>query len=211
MGGAVNYTLLCGVGTYVYTGNAATLTVGRRLALAAGAYTYAGQPATLTVQRRLLLDAGAYSYIGQDASLQVGRNFALDTGAYIYTGLDAALNYAPGVAQDIPEGGAGYPVWRKKEPRSPSNSLDLLWDLVLSEHYESLINSGAPTKVKKQAAAVVKPFASKPAKLPKASQVDWAALEMDVARVEKLLKILEEQGILRAIDDDDETIFLMVH
>jgi len=108
-------------------------------------------------------------------------------------------------------GGSGYPVWRKKEPRSPSNSIDMLWDLVLSEYYESLVDSPAPDKVKKQAAAIVKPFAKHPVKLPKADQIDWAALEMDVARVEKLLRIMEEQGILRAIDDDDETILMMVH
>ena len=67
--GPVNYTLACNAGAYVYTGQAATLAVARRLSLDAGAYVYAGQAASLTVARRLSLDAGAYAYAGNDAVL----------------------------------------------------------------------------------------------------------------------------------------------
>lgn len=122
-GGAVNYTLVCAVGAYVYTGQAATLGLARKLSLAVGAYVYTGQAATLTVARRLALDAGAYVYAGnnatldyvpgrvdyiltcdvgayvytgQAASLTVARRLALDAGAYAYVGQDAVLDYVPG-------------------------------------------------------------------------------------------------------------------
>jgi len=256
-GGPVNYTLICAVGAYtytgqaatlrldrrlplaagayVYTGQAATLVVNRRLSLAAGAYTYTGQAATLLVNRRLQLAAGAYAYSGQAAALHVDRRLALDAGAYVYAGnaatltyvpgagaqnytlglvagsytyagSDITLTYTPGESSDIPMGGGGYPVWRKKEAKGPSNSVDALWDLVLSEHYDDL-----PKAAKKQAAAIVKPYSSSRSKLPKSEDIDWAALEMDLARVEKLISIFEEQRLMRAIEADDEDIFMMMN
>ena len=76
-GGPVNYVLTCDVGAYVYTGQAATLTVARRLALDAGAYNYVGNAAILDyvpgaagpVNYTLALAAGTYLYVGQDAIL----------------------------------------------------------------------------------------------------------------------------------------------
>ena len=90
-GGTVNYTLVCAVGAYAYSGVAANLTVARRLALSAGAYTYTGQTAGLTLARRLSLSAGAYTYTGVAASLGVARKLALAAGAYTYSGVAAAL------------------------------------------------------------------------------------------------------------------------
>ena len=98
-GSPVNYTLVCASGSYVYTGQAATLGLARKLDLATGAYVYTGQAATLTVARRLALDAGAYVYTGQAASLTVARKLALDAGAYAYVGQDATLTYVPGAAK----------------------------------------------------------------------------------------------------------------
>jgi len=99
-GGAVNYTLVCASGSYVYTGQAATLGLARKLSLAVGAYVYTGQAATLTVARRLALDAGAYIYVGNDATLDyvpggVDYTLVCEAGAYVYTGQDATLNYQP--------------------------------------------------------------------------------------------------------------------
>ena len=90
-GSPVNYALTCAVGSYAIAGQAATLTVGRRLALSAGAYAYAGNDANLVVGRNLPLDAGSYSYVGNDAALQVGKALALESGAYAYTGNDIGL------------------------------------------------------------------------------------------------------------------------
>jgi len=95
-GGAVNYTLVCDVGAYVYTGQAATLTLARKLDLATGAYVYTGQAATLTVARRLALATGAYVYTGQAASLTVARKLSLAAGAYAYVGQAATLTYVAG-------------------------------------------------------------------------------------------------------------------
>lgn len=98
-GSPVNYTLVCASGSYVYTGQAATLTLARNLSLAAGAYVYTGQAATLTVARQLSLAAGAYAYVGNAASLTVARKLALAAGAYAYVGQDATLTYVPGAAK----------------------------------------------------------------------------------------------------------------
>jgi len=98
-GSSVNYTLTCASGSYVYTGQAATLGLARKLSLAVGAYVYTGQAATLTVARRLALDAGAYVYTGQAASLTVARKLSLAAGAYAYVGQDATLTYVPGAAR----------------------------------------------------------------------------------------------------------------
>jgi len=92
----IAYTLTCNAGSYTYTGQAATLTVARKLSLAAGAYLYTGQAATLTVSRNISLAAGAYTYTGIAASLTVARNLALPAGAYAYAGNDATLTYVPG-------------------------------------------------------------------------------------------------------------------
>ena len=97
-GSPVNYALTCAVGSYAIAGQAATLTVGRRLALAAGAYAVAGQAATLTVARRLTLDAGAYAITGQAATLIVARRLTLDPGSYAVTGQAATLDYVPGAS-----------------------------------------------------------------------------------------------------------------
>lgn len=94
--GTVNYTLTCAAGAYTYTGQAAGITVARRLSLEAGAYTYQGNAASLTVAHNLQLAVGAYSYVGNAATLALRRLLALDTGAYVYTGNAATLTYAPG-------------------------------------------------------------------------------------------------------------------
>jgi hypothetical protein len=97
-GGAVNYTLACDAGAYSIAGQAATLTLARKLALDAGAYAYSGVAATLNVERKLPLAAGAYTYAGVDAVLNVERKLALDAGAYAIAGVDATLDYVPGTA-----------------------------------------------------------------------------------------------------------------
>jgi hypothetical protein len=98
-GSSVNYTLTCASGSYVYTGQAATLELARKLSLAAGAYVYTGQAATLVVARNLSLAVGAYTYTGVAASLKLDRKLALAAGAYSYAGLPATLTYVPGAAK----------------------------------------------------------------------------------------------------------------
>ena len=97
-GSPVNYALTCAIGSYAIAGQAATLTVGRRMALDAGAYAVAGQAATLKVARRLTLDAGAYAITGQAATLIVSRRLTLDPGSYAVTGQAATLDYVPGAS-----------------------------------------------------------------------------------------------------------------
>ena len=110
----------------------------------------------------------------------------------------------------IPIGGSGYPVYRKREAKSASNSIDMLWDLVASEYYAELVDSDAAQTVKKQAAAIVKPYTDKKAAVPKAKDVNWAALKKDAERVAALLALWQEQVLAGEIADDDEDILLMM-
>ncbi len=89
--GGPTYTLTCDAGSYTVTGQAATLEVGRKLALDAGSYTVTGQAATLTFTRLLACDAGSYTVTGQAATLAVNRALAFDAGSYTVTGQDAGL------------------------------------------------------------------------------------------------------------------------
>lgn len=204
-GSAINYTLVCDVGSYAYTGQAATLTLARRLALDVGAYTYTGQAAALTVSRNLSLAAGAYAYAGQAATFSIGVGLPLATGAYSYVGSGMSFDY--GLI-----GGAGYPVWRKIPKKSASNDLEKLWKLVASEYYGQIIESDAPQEAKKAAASIVKPFAEKQGKfksVPKPAEIDWAALERDAEKVSALLKLWQEQ-VEQRNDDDALAILLLM-
>jgi len=107
----------------------------------------------------------------------------------------------------IPQGGSGYPVYRKREPKSPSNSIDALWDLVASEHYKAICVSNAPSGVKKQAIAVVKPFAKASTAVEK---VDWDALSKNANAVMALFRIWNIVVKQREIDNDDEALLLLM-
>lgn len=113
--GPVNYVLACDAGAYVYTGQAAALSVARNLPLAVGAYAYTGQAATFVVGRRLSLAAGAYTYTGLAAVLTVDRLLALATDAYNYVGQDAVLDYIPGAVIPATVGGSGQVVYVKRK------------------------------------------------------------------------------------------------
>lgn len=100
----VNYTLTCAAGAYAYVGQAATLSLARKLPLAVGAYTYAGNAATLTYVPRsgavaytLTCAAGTYAYVGNAATLKLARKLVLAAGAYSYVGNAATLTYVSNV------------------------------------------------------------------------------------------------------------------
>ena len=146
-GSPVNYTLVCASGSYVYTGQAATLTLARKLSLAAGAYVYTGQAATLAVARKLALDAGAYTYTGQDATLTYvagGVDYTLECepGAYLYTGQDAILDYQPVYAViDTHDGG------KKRRHENPFEDKSKKELRVLLERAISIVKATEKTKV----------------------------------------------------------------
>ena len=95
-GGTHPYTLSGSAGNYAINGQAATLTVARKLAGSAGSYAINGQAATLTVGRKLAGSAGSYAINGQNATLTVARKLSGAAGSYSIYGQTATLTYTPG-------------------------------------------------------------------------------------------------------------------
>jgi hypothetical protein len=114
--GTITRTLTAEVGSFVLTGNAATLTAPRRLTAEAGAFvltgqaaglsktgafsldagagsfSLAGQAANLLAQYRLTGNVAAYTLSGQAANLRRGLRLAAGTGAFTLTGWSAGLS-----------------------------------------------------------------------------------------------------------------------
>jgi hypothetical protein len=81
-------------GSYTLTGQAATLTLGRRLTAEAGTYSLTGVDAALRADRRITGAAGAYSLTGVAAGLRADRRLTGDQGTYSLTGVAADLLYS---------------------------------------------------------------------------------------------------------------------
>lgn len=127
-----------------------------------------------------------------------------------------ASSTAPTPVSTIPTGGSGYPVYwqgkrrKRKLTDQPNKHLAYILDKVVSEYYGEIISSDLPQAVKKEAAAVVKPFVETKKKgIPKTTQVDWAALQRDADAVGTILQIWHEELLAKEIEDEDE--FMMMH
>jgi hypothetical protein len=101
--GAV-YTLTAGAGSFVITGQDATLKITRRLVAEAGSFTLTGQAASLKITRRLVAEAGSFILTGQDATLTKTSPGSLtlvaDAGSFILTGQPANLRITRRLAAD---------------------------------------------------------------------------------------------------------------
>lgn len=127
----------------------------------------------------------------------------------------------PPVPDEGVAGGSGYPVnWQGKRRKrtlkeQPEKHLRAILDRVVSEYYGEIVEADLPAKVKKEAAAIVKPFADKEARyksVPPVAQVDWTALQRDAEAVAAILRIWSDELAQRDIDvDDDDTILMMMH
>ena len=115
---------------------------------------------------------------------------------------------------DAPRKGIDWQVKRRKltlRERPEAHLRDIL-DRVVSEYYGEIVASDLPQSVKKEAAAVVKPFADKEARfksVPPVAQVDWNALQRDADAVSAILRIWSDELAQREIDDEDEFLMMM--
>jgi Uri superfamily endonuclease len=100
-GGGPTYSLTLDAGSYVYTGSAVDLIVGRKIGITAGSYAYTGSAVDLIAGRKLVITPGSYTYTGSSIDLKVGRKLTIDPASYTYTGNDVTLTYTPA-------GGATY-------------------------------------------------------------------------------------------------------
>lgn len=106
----VNYTLSGATGSYVLTGQSATLVPKHNYALngATGSYTYTGNNATFAVAHKLSGSTGSYTYTGNLATLtytagagSTAYSLSGATGAYSYTGNNAVLDYHSNAITEI--------------------------------------------------------------------------------------------------------------
>lgn len=123
-------------------------------------------------------------------------------------------------ANTIPQGGAGHPAridWQGKRRKAtladqPNEHLRQILDRVVSEYYGDIVAADLPQSVKKEAAAIVKPFAEKQARyksVPKAAEVDWVALERNAEAVASLIRLWNEELALQ--NEDDEILMILLN
>jgi hypothetical protein len=79
-------TLTADAGSFALSGQAATLSLVRRLSAESGSFTVTGQPASLLQARRISADVGSFTLNGQAASLQYSRRILADAGSFTLTG-----------------------------------------------------------------------------------------------------------------------------
>lgn len=197
--GPVNYTLACNAGAYAYTGNAATLTVLRKLALEAGAYSYVGNDATL-------------DYVPGVA--KIDYVLSCDAGAYSIVGSDAVLDYVSG-APLIPSGGGGgggyrYPntYWeRRKTGQDYSGAaINEILEKAASDVYAELAKK---KEIQAQVVEIIRPFTDSDAKKPQVASIDWYAVERDVKATQALLQLWSDQVAGMQEEEDMFAILLL--
>ena len=115
----------------------------------------------------------------------------------------------------VPQGGAGHPVyWQGKRRKAkleeqPNKHLRYILDKVVSEYYGEIIAADLPQAVKREAAAIVKPFVDKKTQgIPKPEVVDWVALQRDADSIGALLQIWHEELLAKEIEKEDEQFMM---
>ena len=89
--GAAAYKVTAAAGIYGITGNTANLKWGKKLAAGVGSYIITGQPATMAKFRGITANAGTYLITGTAAGLKWNKKFAASVGTYVMTGTNADL------------------------------------------------------------------------------------------------------------------------
>ena len=94
--------------------------------------------------------------------------------------------------------------WRRKKWSQTVNE----WvDSTAAEMYADLVAPSMPKEVRKEAAALVKPYADTGG-IPKPAVVDWEALQADADRVLDIIALWNEEMREREILDDDDDILM---
>lgn len=86
-----NYTLTADVGSYVITGQSASLLRGFTLSGETGSYTISGQAAAFSRTYILGAETGSYAISGQGANLLKGSKLTAEAGSYVITGQSANM------------------------------------------------------------------------------------------------------------------------
>jgi len=123
----------------------------------------------------------------------------------ILTGQGAVIN---GVASrpsgkiggdDAPRG-----IYWQNQPQKKitKSQLSTIIDNSIAEFYDKTIKE-APKSVVKKVAAIVKPFASGPQKIPSVNKIDWESLQNDIQAIKSLM------ALVRPYNDDNEILAIV--
>lgn len=82
-------------GSFTESGQSVSLLFGRKLTAANGTFTESGQSITLLNGRKLTANVGAFTETGQAANLYFGRRLNATAGTFTETGFPATLTYTP--------------------------------------------------------------------------------------------------------------------
>ena len=96
--GPYAYTLTCANGSYVLTGQATGIFVGREVAAAHGTFTLSGQSAGLIADRTLPAAYGNFALTGQNVGLLADRKIDIAQGGYVLSGQAAGLRFGYSLA-----------------------------------------------------------------------------------------------------------------
>lgn len=88
---ANNYTLTASPGSFVLSGQAASLKAGRSVTAAAGSFSLSGQAATLKAGRVLISAAGSFTLSGQAATLYRAITLTAGAGSFTLSGQTASF------------------------------------------------------------------------------------------------------------------------
>ena len=108
-------------------------------------------------------------------------------------------------------GGAGRPIYRRRKWREVRNVIEDGLQAV----YEDMIEARLPRDVMGEAVKLVKPFADKKARFkaqPKASEVDWTAMQRDAQLARQLIDIhtryIADVAWAKMLEEEDEILLL---
>lgn len=127
-GGGGPYTITADAGSFTFTGQAATLKVGRKIAANTGSLTFAGQAANFSKGFALTAAAGSFAFTGQASGLIVARKIAADAASFTPSGSAAMLLLGRTMTSvagtfSLSGGAAGLLVGRKVEASGGSFTL----------------------------------------------------------------------------------------
>lgn len=133
------------------------------------------------------------------------------------TWADAACNVTPGRSglggDDVPREWRKNPHrgWDKAEWKRRVKEPGEALESTLRAAYAELTGTDAPISVLSQVDAIVRPVAKK-SRAEEAPQlrINWAALANDYRRYAALMRLWQEEQEMRALDEDDEEVMLMV-
>lgn len=242
-----NQVVQPGVGAITFAGLAPTVSVTEHHTVApgAGGIVIAGLAPTVVVTAHHFVSPGVgavvFNGLAPDVQVTDGGTVFPGVGAIVITGLAPTVvqtahhTLQPGVGtitlvglmptvnvsgqdSDIPQGGAGYPVYwqgrRRKRTlkEQPRKHLEQILESVVAEYYADLTESDLPASVKAKAAKLVKPYAKRPSKrqgVPTAQSVNWKALEADAENARQLMELWKQEIMERDLQAEDDYLMMV--